>query len=153
MRVHNSSDPGVWSSSASQSAISPTEEPHHSETRNPPLQTPVYRVSAVRLLRDSCQKAPLGTAREGKEIVLMGKVTFRRIAIFGAPIGLGVLAAIHPMTPEDNVTVWNLIPCSADSVGSSTRYRRAAPVARNRGFGGSGGTDGRGSVVGVLRGL
>jgi hypothetical protein len=39
----------------------------------------------------------------------MSKVTFRRIAIFGAPIGLGVLAAIHPMTPEDNVTVWNLI--------------------------------------------
>jgi hypothetical protein len=33
----------------------------------------------------------------------------RRTVIFGAPIGLGALAAVHPMVPEDNVTVWNLI--------------------------------------------
>ena len=33
----------------------------------------------------------------------------RRTVIFGAPIGLGSLAAIHPMLPEDNVTIWNLI--------------------------------------------
>lgn len=39
----------------------------------------------------------------------MSKATIRRMAIFGAPVGLGVLAAIHPMAPEENVTVWNLI--------------------------------------------
>jgi hypothetical protein len=33
----------------------------------------------------------------------------RGSVIFGAPIGLGALAAVHPMVPEDNVTVWNLI--------------------------------------------
>ena len=39
----------------------------------------------------------------------MAEITLRRIAIFGAPIGLGTLAAIHPMAPEDNLAVWNLI--------------------------------------------
>jgi hypothetical protein len=39
---------------------------------------------------------------------MLGK-TLRRVAVFGAPIGLGALAAIHPMTPEDNLAVWNLI--------------------------------------------
>lgn len=33
----------------------------------------------------------------------------RRTVIFGTPIALGTLAAVHPMVPEDNVTVWNLI--------------------------------------------
>jgi hypothetical protein len=33
----------------------------------------------------------------------------RRTVIFGTPVGLGALAAVHPMVPEDNVTIWNLI--------------------------------------------
>lgn len=39
----------------------------------------------------------------------MTGITLRRIVIFGAPLGLGALAAVHPMTPEDNLAVWNLI--------------------------------------------
>lgn len=39
----------------------------------------------------------------------MTRITLRRIAIFGAPIGLGALAAVHPMTPEHDLAVWNLI--------------------------------------------
>jgi hypothetical protein len=33
----------------------------------------------------------------------------RRLTIFGTPVGLGILAAIHPMTPAGNIGVWNLI--------------------------------------------
>jgi hypothetical protein len=39
----------------------------------------------------------------------MAGITLRRIAIFGAPVALGALAAIHPMMPDDNLAIWNLI--------------------------------------------
>jgi hypothetical protein len=44
----------------------------------------------------------------------MVSVWLRRVAIFGAPLGLAVLAAIHPLVggalvPEDKLGVWTLI--------------------------------------------
>jgi hypothetical protein len=39
----------------------------------------------------------------------MTSVTLRRATIFGTPIALGTLAAIHPMMPADNLGTWNLI--------------------------------------------
>jgi hypothetical protein len=43
------------------------------------------------------------------ELTPMTWQLLRRTVIFGTPIALGTLAAVHPMVPEDNVTVWNLI--------------------------------------------
>jgi hypothetical protein len=39
----------------------------------------------------------------------MTAVILRRATIFGTPIALGTLAAIHPMMPADNLGIWNLI--------------------------------------------
>jgi len=39
----------------------------------------------------------------------MTSVILRRATIFGTPIALGTLAAIHPMMPADNLGTWNLI--------------------------------------------
>jgi hypothetical protein len=39
----------------------------------------------------------------------MTSVILRRTTIFGTPIALGALAAIHPMMPADNLGIWNLI--------------------------------------------
>lgn len=39
----------------------------------------------------------------------MSSVTLRRATIFGTPIALGTLAAIHPMMAADNLGTWNLI--------------------------------------------
>jgi hypothetical protein len=39
----------------------------------------------------------------------MSSVTLRRATIFGTPIALGTLAAIHPMMAADNLVTWNLI--------------------------------------------
>jgi hypothetical protein len=39
----------------------------------------------------------------------MTSVMLRRATIFGTPIALGTLAAIHPMMPADNLGTWNLI--------------------------------------------
>ena len=39
----------------------------------------------------------------------MTAIILRRATIFGTPIALGTLAAIHPMTPEHNLGIWNLI--------------------------------------------
>jgi hypothetical protein len=39
----------------------------------------------------------------------MTSVILRRTTIFGTPIALGTLAAIHPMMPGDNLGIWNLI--------------------------------------------
>jgi hypothetical protein len=39
----------------------------------------------------------------------MTQVVLRRTTIFGTPIALGTLAAIHPMMPADSLGIWNLI--------------------------------------------
>ncbi|HEX7172764.1 MAG TPA: hypothetical protein VF365_09185, partial [Candidatus Limnocylindria bacterium] len=39
----------------------------------------------------------------------MTSLILRRAAIFGTPVALGTLAAIHPMMPEHNLGIWNLI--------------------------------------------
>ena len=39
----------------------------------------------------------------------MTLVILRRTTIFGTPIALGTLAAIHPMMPADSLGIWNLI--------------------------------------------
>jgi len=39
----------------------------------------------------------------------MTSVILRRSTIFGTPVALGTLAAIHPMMPQDNLGIWNLI--------------------------------------------
>lgn len=39
----------------------------------------------------------------------MSWLLLRRMTIFGAPVALGTLAAIHPMAPADNVATWNTI--------------------------------------------
>jgi hypothetical protein len=39
----------------------------------------------------------------------MASLIIRRTVIFGTPVLLGTLAAIHPLMPADDVAVWNLI--------------------------------------------
>ena len=39
----------------------------------------------------------------------MTSLILRRATIFGTPVALGTLAAIHPMMPADNLGTWNLI--------------------------------------------
>jgi len=39
----------------------------------------------------------------------MTSLLLRRATIFGTPVALGTLAAIHPMMPQHNLGIWNLI--------------------------------------------
>jgi hypothetical protein len=39
----------------------------------------------------------------------MAMIVLRRITIFGTPVALGALAAMHPMLPADNLVIWNLL--------------------------------------------
>lgn len=39
----------------------------------------------------------------------MTLLILRRATIFGTPVALGTLAAIHPLMPEHNLGIWNLI--------------------------------------------
>ena len=39
----------------------------------------------------------------------MTLLILRRATLFGTPVALGTLAAIHPMMPEHNLGIWNLI--------------------------------------------
>jgi len=39
----------------------------------------------------------------------MTPLILRRATIFGTPVALGTLAAIHPMMPDHNLGIWNLI--------------------------------------------
>jgi len=39
----------------------------------------------------------------------MTSTVLKRAVIFGTPVALCALAAIHPLTPQDNLATWNLI--------------------------------------------